>query len=277
MVRTTLRRTGWCLALLVAGSPGVVTAQAIRTDAGFTTNTLPRNDDESTGLVPLGFSFNFFGLTGNQAYVNNNGNITFDQALSTFTPFPLLNTGRQIIAPFFADIDTRDPSPGVTQFGTSLVGGRAAFGVNWLNVGYFSAKADKLNSIQLVLIDRSDIAAGDFDFEFNFGGIQFEAGGASGDNNPNDGLCNAAQEPSCVPARVGWSNGSNASFELPGSGVNGAFLNSNVAGRYVFNVRGGQVVQNPDVGVVPEPSTYVLLGSGLAGLAIARRGRRRPR
>lgn len=288
MVRPSLRSTGrWCLALVLAAGPGALAAQAIRTDAGFTANSLARNDDGSTGLVSLGFAFNFFGLTGNQAYVNNNGNITFDAALSTFVPFPLLNANRQIIAPFFADIDTREPSPGLTQFGTSIVGGRAAFGVNWLNVGYFPEKADKLNSVQLVLIDRSDIGAGDFDFEFNYAGIQFETGGASGDDNAN-GLCEPSEE-SCASARAGWSNGSAASFELPGSGVDGAFLNggpnalvsgslnSNVTGRYVFNVRGGQVQPppTPDPTVVPEPSTYVLMASGLLGLAAVARRRSR--
>src|SRR5260370_39640540 len=42
--------------------------------SGFNSNSLPGNDDGSTGLVPLGFSINFFGQTYSQPYVNNNGN-----------------------------------------------------------------------------------------------------------------------------------------------------------------------------------------------------------
>ena len=50
----------------------------------------------------------FFGLDPfTSVFVNNNGNITFSTAQSTFTP-PVLTgaTGNPIIAPFFADVDT---------------------------------------------------------------------------------------------------------------------------------------------------------------------------
>ncbi len=79
---------------------------AIRTNAGFTQFSVPRNDDESGPLVPIGFDINFFGRTRSMLYVNNNGNVTLDSALSTFTPFgPSID--REIIAAFFADVDTR--------------------------------------------------------------------------------------------------------------------------------------------------------------------------
>ncbi|NET57761.1 MAG: filamentous hemagglutinin N-terminal domain-containing protein, partial [Symploca sp. SIO2E6] len=205
-------------------------------------NTLPRNDDGSTGLVPLGFTVNFFGLIQDSVYVNNNGNVTFDNRLGTFTPFNLGTTNRQIIAPFFADVDTRDPNSGETEYGTGTVDGRPAFGVNWNNVGYYNSEADKLNTFELVIIDRSDTGVGDFDFEFNYGQIQWETGAASGGTN---GLGGSS-------ARVGYSNGSTVNFELPGSGVNGAFLdggpnslvsNSNInqPGQYRFEVRNGDV------------------------------------
>lgn len=151
--------------------------------------------------------------------------------------------------------------------GTSTINGQGAFGVNWVDVGYFSRHTDKLNSFQLVLIDRSDIAAGDFDFELNYDKIQWETGDASGGSN---GLGGSS-------ARAGWTNGGLDKFELAGSGVNGAFLdggpnalvsnslNSNVDGRYTFSVRNG-TVQPPAQGVPDAGSTLAMLGLAVGAL-----------
>ena len=221
--------------------------------AGFNGNTIPSNDDGSSPITPLGFTADFFGQTFTDTFVNNNGNITFGSRLATFTPFGLLSTTSRIIAPFFADVDTTDPNGVITPdvtFGTGTVAGRPAFGANWIDVRHFSVFGSNnglpANSFQLVLIDRSDIGAGDFDIEFNYGQILWEAGTASGGNAFGLGGTSAT---------VGYSNGTTTALEFPGSRVNGALLdsgpaltslvqnalNSMHAGRYVFFARNGDI------------------------------------
>ena len=223
-------------------TPTPIALRTIR--AGFNAEELAANDDGSSSLVPLGFALNFYGVTYDQLYVNNNGNVTFDSSLSTYTPFGLIGTNRVIIAPFFADVDTRDSN--VTRYGQGTVDGHRAFGVTWLGVGCFERITTVLNSFQVVLIDRADRGTGDFDIEFNYDQIQWETGTASGGNSNCQGGS---------AARVGYSNGVDSFFELPGSNAPGAFLDSNlqtglihnrlnssVNGRYLFAVSNGIVV-----------------------------------
>ncbi|HZJ81355.1 MAG TPA: nidogen-like domain-containing protein [Guyparkeria sp.] len=224
----------------------VAFGQAI--ESGFNSNTLAANDDDSAGPVALGFTIDFFGVPLDELWVNNNGNVTFDEPQGAYTPYDLTSTGQQIIAPFFADVDTRNAGSPVT-YGTGTFNGRQAFGVNWVNVDYYNSDLSHTNrnSFQLILVDRSDVSAGAFDIVFNYDKIEWEAGTASdGDSNGLGG----------DSARAGYSNGTGdpgTAFELPGSAVNGAFLdggsnalvsnrlNSNVDGRYIMQSRGGTI------------------------------------
>lgn len=267
------RKTAYALTFLTAFVAAPAFATATHDTASFTGNTLARNDDGSTGLVNMGFNVNFFGQSFSSLYVNNNGNVTFNQPLQTFTPFSLITTSVPMLAPFFADVDTRNANSGVVQYGQAVLAGRNTFGVNWLNVGYYSNAVDKTNSFQLVVTDRSDTGAGNFDFQFNYDNVSWETGSASNGVNGFGGNS----------ARAGWSNGVSQSYELAGSAVNGAFLNagpnalvshslnSNVLGQYNFQVRNGSVVSS-----VPEPETLAMLlaGLGLVGAVARRRGQK---
>lgn len=223
-----------------------VNAVGAAIEPGFNRSALPRNDDGSQGPVPIGFDVNLFGTTFSELYVNNNGNVTFDGSLSSFTPFSLLATQVLIVAPFFADVDT-GVAGDVVSYGPGSFANRPAFGVNWVNVDYFSSSAahTRRNSFQLILVQRSERAVGDFDIVFNYDQIQWEAGQASGSDA--NGLGGAS-------ARAGFAIGRGApgsSFELQGSAIPGSFIDngpnslirgsrgSTVAGRYVFEVRGG--------------------------------------
>ena len=160
--------------------------------------------------MPLPFPIDFFGRRYEQLWVNNNGNVTFDGPLSTYTPFGLTGTSAVIIAPFFADVDTRASGSQLVQYGwgETTYEGHRAFCVNWVDVGYYNVHADKLNSFQLLLVDREDSAAGDFDIVFNYGSIKWETGDASGGIG---GLGGSS-------ARVGYSNGDGADRQLVRAG-----------------------------------------------------------
>jgi Nidogen-like len=267
---------------------------------GFDSKSLTADDDaNSSDLEPIGFPINVFPTTENPGpwegfYVNNNGNVTVGTPSGVYTPLPLQSSAEQIyglvalIAPFWGDVDTRPAAlpetangSKVVTYGQGQVDGRPAFGVNWSDVGYFTysgGATDKLNSFQLVLIDRSNVgSSGDFDVEFNYNQILWETGEASGGSGGYGG----------TPARVGITNGVDRTIEAQYSGETIKQLdftpstgnknyttgliyrkrNSTVPGRQVFQFRGGnlldalQVYAGPDY---PVSSTSTTVSTPLA-------------
>ena len=232
-------------------------------------------DDCYTNAVTLGFSANFLGASFNETYVSNNGYITFGKGQGDYTPTGLTAdySGAPIIAPFFSDVDTRGSNAGSVTYGTGTYAGQNAFGVTWNQVGYYNSKSDKLNTFQLILVDRNQTGAGNFDIYFNYDQVQWETGSADGGTGGLGG----------TSASAGWANGTGADgsySQLTGSLVNGALLdgganalisysNTGVAGQYLYQVRNGVVVAP-----VPEPETYAMLLAGLGVVGFMSRRRK---
>lgn len=260
---------------------------------GFGENVLPPNDDEFTNAIDItavfGGGLNFFGTSYDHLFVNNNGNITFNSGLSTFTPDEITaGINNPIIAPFWADVDTRG-GPTVPTGGNATGSNTVYYDldtvnhvltVTWNDVGYFSSHTDKANAFQLQLIDRG---GGNFDIVFRYQAIYWTTGDVTGSGGlGEDGA-----------ARAGYSAGDGIhAFELPQSGDQNAMLGlpftpapdgtqgvTGETGVYLFQVRNGVVVPPPptnlalspasDSGVVGDNVTNVvnpiITGLGLAG------------
>lgn len=221
-----------------------------------------RNDDGFRGPIDLGFTLsNFFGNDYTQFFVNNNGNITFNQGLSAFTPQGPQGATQPVIAPFFADVDTRGLLSGVVYVNTSIANEVI---VTWDHVGYFGAHDDRLNTFQLVLRGPSfAVGAGEGQIGFFWGDMQWETGDASGGTGGFGGS----------PAAVGFGDGQQNGFVLASSqrnGIAGVVDNQQIWFNLSSEGTPTPVTQAPDptpVPAVPEPQTYALMLAGLAATA----------
>lgn len=204
----------------------------------FGDNVLYRNDDGYSDPIDITSIFEdgitIGDVTYTTLYVNNNGNVTFGSGLTTFTPNVIGGTtGLNIIAPFWADVDTREDVPN-TNDGVfwDFKEGRDSIVFTWYETGYYSYHIDKLNSFQLELRDRG---AGNVEIIFRYSDVEWTTGDASGGSGGMGGTV----------ARAGFTLGGTY-FELPASGNQSSILslennvgNLGVAGVWQFLLQDG--------------------------------------
>lgn len=225
-------------------------------------NAVSRIDDSSSPPVALPSPINFYGTTHPSAIVNTNGNLSFNGLIRRYLASSLNFMGVPLIAPYWADVDTRAPGSGQITYGTTEVNDREAFcanytGVTYEGVGLYNQRADKLNSFQTQIVDRSDIAPGDFDLIFNYDKIEWDHDRQYTYDGEfaRAGFADVGTDPATA----------DQFFEFEGSGSKNTFLDSSstglihhsapngdyadVPGRYVFPFRNGQPRFEPE----PEP------------------------
>ena len=106
--------------LAITVVPGTTPADGAIQDLAFCRqHIISANDDDSSEEIQLPFGLKLGDATHTSAYVGNNGYLTFTGPESEYTPYPLSQRNAPIIAPFFADIDTRNPNSSLVTFGAS--------------------------------------------------------------------------------------------------------------------------------------------------------------
>lgn len=175
-----------------------------------------RNDDWSTDTISLVSPFCFYGQYLRKMFINNNGNVSFGQPYSTFTSDSFPNANFVMVAPFWADVDTRDSLSGLVYYEQT----NSHIIVQWDSVGYFNTASDKRNSFQLILTDGLDpLLPTGYNVSFCYKDMQWTTGDASGGSLGFGG----------TPATVGVNQGNGTNFiqlgrfDAPGNAYDGPY------------------------------------------------------
>jgi hypothetical protein len=164
-----------------------------------------RNDDDISVNIPFsgGWTFDLYGSPQTSCFINNNGNISFGAGYSTYTStgFPIADF--PMVAPFWADVDTRGTVGGVVY----VKQGPNYLAVTWDHVGYYNIHDDLKNTFQLIISDGTFAPMGiGNNVCFCYDDMQWTTGDASGGIGGFGGS----------PATVGVNKGDGVNYFLIG-------------------------------------------------------------
>ena len=221
---------------------------------------LPGREDAASAEVRLAVPIKFFQREHNSIFVNENGLVSFLTEISTFysVQFPM---EYPIIAPFYADIDTRGVGqvywrasslPEDTSRAANLVqqyyqgnfSPKEVLVVTWDQVGYYEEQTDKTNMVQLIL--ASDGLRTFAVFLYPEGGIKWVRGQGKNRNQLDP------------QAQAGFMSGEGQSYLLPPSGLDQIaniedWSNTDVPGMWLYKIGPLDMLANvegPEKGVM---------------------------
>jgi len=158
---------------------------------GYGETALARSDDGSLQVDVSSIfegGFNYFGSTfsGTQLFINTNGTISFGADQTQYPTATNAASFDNIIAPFWADVDTRIDGEGA-ESGQVWIDQDIATDtvtITWENVGSYRRNADQTNLFQLQLVDRG---SGNFDILMRYERIDWTAGTSIDDTGARAG------------------------------------------------------------------------------------------
>ncbi|VDI06759.1 Hypothetical predicted protein [Mytilus galloprovincialis] len=198
---------------------------------------LHKNDDGSSDEIYITTAFPFFNHSERALFVNTNGDLTFISALASYTPesFPFQQNAR-IIAPYWADVDTRTVGDiWYRETNSILLLGRASsdirttfpqqstFNASWMfittwdRVGFYGA--DPLGQTKRCTFQCILVTDGRYSFViFNYNLIQWTTG-TTGGGSSSSGLGGTPAQVLLLKIRLmearrgSWSNSNDAHFD----------------------------------------------------------------
>jgi hypothetical protein len=219
------------------GYTGSGIANNLRNVAGSGTQ-VSLGDDQVSGALNIGFSFDFYGSTYSSVYVSSNGFLTFtgggSSGCCTGQALPTSDGINNLIAGLWEDLDTNGNSTGTMWYDVLGVAGSREFVMGFYDVAHFPS--GNPTTFEMILHEGSN------DIELQYGRL-------SGDGGTHSvGIENAT---GTIGLQV-----------LLGSDI------SSLANT-------GLLISDGGTHDVPEPATLGLMGVGLAGIAFGARRRRK--
>ena len=101
---------------------------------------LALGDDAGSGPIPLGFNFDFFGVTYSSVCVGSNGYVTFtcvDETDISEDPIPNAADPNAIVALFWDDLNPTDAISGIICTYPATIGGQTCFVADYQGIAHF--------------------------------------------------------------------------------------------------------------------------------------------